>query len=87
MVGEGYPNPFNPTVTIPFTIAKAGVVEVRVINTLGQTLYQSRQDYAAGDHNFIFDSNTQLRSPVSGFYFVALRYAGHTQIRKVLLVR
>jgi len=87
IVGDGYPNPFNPSVTIPFTITQSGPVEEKVINTLGQTVFSSRQEYAAGDHRCTFDSNQLSRSPVSGLYFIQLRYGGQSQTRKVLLVR
>jgi len=87
VVGEGYPNPFNPSVSVPFTITQSGVVDARVTNTLGQTVFHSRQNYDVGEHRFIFDSNQLSRSPVSGLYFIQLRYSGKTEIRKALLIR
>ncbi|HEY3296858.1 MAG TPA: T9SS type A sorting domain-containing protein [bacterium] len=87
IVGEGYPNPFNPSVSIPFTIQNAGRVEARIINTLGQTVYQVATEYPAGEQHFVFDCNRLPASPVSGLYFVELRFSGQSQIRKVLLVK
>jgi hypothetical protein len=36
MLSDNYPNPFNPTTNIFYSIHKSGLVEIKVFNTLGQ---------------------------------------------------
>ncbi len=62
-----YPNPFNPTTNIQFSLASDSDVTIQVYNLLGQnvaTLANSR--YSSGIHAVIFDA-TNLSS---GLYFV-----------------
>ncbi|MDD5087180.1 MAG: T9SS type A sorting domain-containing protein [bacterium] len=86
-VGEGYPNPFNPAVTIPYTLPEAGAVTIRVFNSLGQTLWESVESQTAGEHRFTFDVSQLSNIPVSGLYFVRVEFAGRGQIRKLILLR
>jgi hypothetical protein len=86
-VGEGYPNPFNPVVTIPYTLPEAGAVTIRVFNSLGQTLWETSESQTAGEHRLTFDVAQLTDSPVSGLYFVRIEFAGQMQTRKLVLLR
>ncbi len=86
-VSEGYPNPFNPQVTIPFVMPETGALQIRIFNTLGQTIFESREIYPAGANRFVFDVNSASSHPVSGLYFVRFEFAGKTETRKVMLLR
>jgi len=86
-VGGGYPNPFNPIATIPYTLPDAGMVNIRVFNSLGQTLWETAESQTAGEHRFTFDVSQLASSPVSGLYFVRVEFAGQSQTRKLVLLR
>lgn len=86
-VGDASPNPFNPTVSIPFAIAETGTVEFHVFNTLGQLVFQSKGIYSAGEHRFTLDSRDFLVAPGSGMYFVEIRHNREQQLRKALMLR
>lgn len=78
-----YPNPFNPSTVIEYTIGTTGNVVLEVYNVLGQrveTLQQGVQ--TAGRHRM--DWNASSRA--SGVYFVTLRANSVTQTRKVILI-
>jgi len=87
MLGNAYPNPFNPTVTIPFSIPENGEVVFAVYNILGQQVFQSVQSLQAGNHDFIFDASRATQELVSGLYLVQLHYKGETLGQKVMLLQ
>lgn len=61
---QNFPNPFNPTTHINFTLGKPSNVKLRVFNILGQkvaTLIESRMN--AGSYSLLFDAS-QLASGV-----------------------
>lgn len=79
-----YPNPFNPTTSIRFSLPKPANVLLTVYNTIGQqvaTLIQRNMN--AGTHTIRFDG-TGL---TSGVYFYKLKTPLYRQSRKMLLVK
>ncbi|MCF7822569.1 MAG: T9SS type A sorting domain-containing protein [Candidatus Marinimicrobia bacterium] len=66
---SNYPNPFNPSTTIEFSIKQSGVVELNVYNTLGQEVAQLvNQKMESGTYDVTFNA----RSLSSGIYFYRL---------------
>jgi hypothetical protein len=83
-LGNNYPNPFNPTTTIEYSLANAGHVELIVYNTLGQkvaTLANERN--SAGHHQVTFDASGFS----SGVYFYKIVSKDFNQVKKMLLVK
>ncbi|MBD3166311.1 T9SS type A sorting domain-containing protein [bacterium] len=80
-----YPNPFNATTRITYTLPAAQPVEVGVYNIFGrevQRLVQGRQ--SAGTHQAVFNAGHKLPS---GMYFVRLLAGGQTRIARAVLVK
>ena len=82
---QNYPNPFNPLTTITFDVAKAGRVQMKVYNVIGQEvatiLDESKEP---GTYAVRFDAG----SLSSGVYLYALSTEqGVSSIRKMVLVR
>jgi hypothetical protein len=88
LVGN-YPNPFNPTTTIEFSLKESGNVRLDVFNVLGQkvkTLVNSQMN--AGNHSIVWDGRDANGSEVSsGVYFVKLNTDNYTSTRKMLLTK
>ncbi len=84
-----YPNPFNPTTTVAYQLAKEERVEISVYNTLGsfiKTLYSSNQP--AGSYQVSWDATNENGSKVpSGAYLIRMQTDKVTQTQKVLLVK
>ena len=80
-----WPNPFNPTTTVAFELARAGRVQLTVYNLLGQpvaTLVDG--PLAAGEHRSVFDAG----SLPSGLYLARLAVDGQgAGVEKLMLVR
>ncbi|MBZ0264334.1 T9SS type A sorting domain-containing protein [bacterium] len=86
VVEAGYPNPFNPTVTVPFTLPNAGDVQFQVFNVLGQKIFDESRTFEAGRHQFLFDAN-QHHSLVSGIYLLQVNYKDQMSRQKLNLVK
>ncbi len=86
-VSNGYPNPFNPSINVPFAIPQAGEVIFTVGNILGQQVYQADGVYEAGRHQFVFDSAKTNCELVSGVYFLQVAFKGETIRQKVVLMK
>ena len=81
---QNYPNPFNPETTIKFAIAKAGDVEIKVFNMLGQNVVTLvNQKMNAGTHQVKFDGY----SLASGIYFYTIRSGDFLKTRKMILLK
>jgi hypothetical protein len=88
-LGRIYPNPFNPTATIAYSIAEPGMVNVQVYDVKGalvRTLVNEFQP--AAEHVVSWEGNDTSGVPAaSGIYFVRLRVGGEVQTRKIALLK
>ena len=84
-LGAAYPNPFNPTATVPFHIAQAGAVRLSVYDVLGREVARLADGRVeAGRHTAVFDAS---RLP-SGTYFVRLTTAdGFAATQRITLLK
>jgi len=84
-----YPNPFNPSTTLSFSIPTASHAELNVYNIRGQkvkTLVRGKLE--AGHHQFSWDGNNDVGEKVSsGVYIFELQAGDRIQGSKVLLLR
>ncbi|MBN1351400.1 T9SS type A sorting domain-containing protein [candidate division KSB1 bacterium] len=83
-LSDNFPNPFNPSTTINYSLAHNGVVELNIYNTLGQkvrTLVNKHQK--SGLHTVNFDA-TDL---ASGIYFYKLSAKDFSQVKKMILIK
>jgi hypothetical protein len=81
---NNFPNPFNPTTNIRFSLPESGFVSVEVFNVMGQrvaTLVNS--DMAAGTHTVTFNA----ANLASGTYMVRMQSGNFTSIQKMMLVK
>ena len=79
-----YPNPFNPSTTIEYSLPQDGKVTLTIFNVSGKVVYLLKDEYQqAGNHSATWDST---RFP-SGLYFCILQANGFTQTKKMMLVR
>ncbi len=87
---RNYPNPFNPTTLISFSIHEESNVELTIFNIKGQkvkTLINSNLDQ--GTHSVVWNGEDELNVPVStGIYFYKLNVNGKTEgTKKMLLLK
>jgi hypothetical protein len=84
-----YPNPFNSTVRIDFTIPSGHQeTEVAVFNIVGRKVITLWQDKTAGSFSAFWSGTDAQGLPVSsGLYFINLKSNRQSQIQKVILLR
>jgi hypothetical protein len=87
---SNYPNPFNPSTTIKFSMPKAGHLSLNVYNVRGQlvkTLIDGARP-AGADQSIVWDgSNNQGSNVSSGVYFYEARTNGEVKVQKMALVK
>jgi len=89
-LGHNYPNPFNPTTTIPLRMAAGtGPVRVEVYNAAGQRVRLLWDDtFPAGQHHLVWDGcDGAGRVVASGVYFFRAVVGGRAATRKMTLSR
>lgn len=81
---SNYPNPFNPTTNISFTLPMSQNVEVVVYNVLGQRVaVLANQLMAAGTHTMTFNA----AGLASGVYIYQVRAGSIVQNKTMMLVK
>jgi hypothetical protein len=82
-----FPNPFNPSTTIVYSIPESEHVELTVFNVKGQkvkTLIKEQKN--AGTHSIQWDGSDEQGNPVSsGIYLYRLQNNAKNLVRKMLL--
>ena len=80
-----YPNPFNPTTTVEFDLAKAGVVDVTVYDLQGRkvaNLYNGNLEASQG-YTFNWDAS----NVASGQYFARISAPGFSDVINMTLLK
>jgi glucuronoarabinoxylan endo-1,4-beta-xylanase len=81
---ESYPNPFNSTTTIRYSLSEPADVTLRIFNMLGEevaTLVSTRME--SGSHTVRWDATGQP----SGMYFFRLQAGELTETRKLVILK
>lgn len=84
-----YPNPFNPTTLIGYTLATDSRVKLTVFNLLGQEVRTLVDEYQhSGPKSVWWDGKDENGNQVSsGIYLYQIRVGESTQTKKMVLVR
>jgi hypothetical protein len=79
-----YPNPFNPSVTIPYELSSNGNVAIDVYDVAGKKVASLVNEYKyAGNYNIHFDASNLS----SGNYLVKMTFDNKTVAQKISLVK
>jgi len=84
-----YPNPFNPTTTIAFEIAREGWIVIEVFNNKGQKVKTLVNDVrGAGKHVVVWKGDdVSGRGVGSGVYFCKMVCGEFVEVRKMMVVK
>jgi len=85
---QNFPNPFNPTTVIPYSIAQTTTVRITVFNMLGQQVRTLVDDVMnPGAYKVAWDGKDDLGKTVSsGIYFYRLDAGRFSLVRKMILL-
>jgi photosystem II stability/assembly factor-like uncharacterized protein len=92
---QNYPNPFNPSTKIKFTIPNVEthrdaslLTTLKVYDILGNEVATLVNEYRpAGNYSIEFNPESSIKHPASGIYFYRLTAGGHSETKKMLLLK
>ncbi|MBL8017153.1 MAG: T9SS type A sorting domain-containing protein [Ignavibacteria bacterium] len=83
-IAVNYPNPFNPSTNILFSLQRAGHVKITVFDVLGRTVSNLLdKEMETGDHSVTFNAENLN----SGVYFYRVETPEGTEIQKMVLMK
>ncbi|RNC83984.1 MAG: T9SS C-terminal target domain-containing protein [Balneola sp.] len=83
-VAQNFPNPFNPTTTIQFSLAESVPVRIEVFNALGQRVALIvDEQLTAGYHQIPFNAS----SLSSGVYYYRIEAGSFVETRSMVLIK
>jgi photosystem II stability/assembly factor-like uncharacterized protein len=81
---QNFPNPFNPSTTIKFSLPEGELVNLRVYDVIGNEIAELlNEERSAGTYSVEFDASKLA----SGTYIYKLQAGGKTEVRKMLLIK
>ena len=84
ILDQNFPNPFNPTTKISFSIPRAGLVNLKVFDISGREVADLVNEFKnAGQYRITFDGS----SLSSGVYFYSLSSQNFRETKKMILVK
>jgi hypothetical protein len=89
LLTANYPNPFNLSTTINFSLPEAGHAELVIFNVMGQKVRNLLSgEMTPGEHSIVWDGCDDSGVPVTtGVYFSRLRNSGSTVSGRMMLVK
>jgi hypothetical protein len=84
-----FPNPFNPTTNINFSLSAEQNVTISVFNIKGQKVKTLINDVLEmGHHNVVWNGDNSIGNSVgSGVYFIRMQTNGYEKVEKVVLMK
>ncbi len=85
-----FPNPFNPSTTISFTLPLEKAISVRIYDVSGRVVRTlvNNEIYQKGTFDVVWDGTGDAGNPVaSGTYLYALEYGNFRQSRTLTLIK
>jgi flagellar hook assembly protein FlgD len=84
VLSQNYPNPFNGSTTIRYSLPEPSYVTIEIYDILGlkvETLVQGIQP--AGRHQIVWDAGDAS----SGVYFYKIMTPGHSEAKRMILIK
>ena len=83
-LSAAYPNPFNPSTTISYTLANTANINLSVYNISGQLIENLKNGYQdAGSYEIVWDASEQP----SGIYLLRLQSENESFNQKLMLMK
>jgi len=82
---QNFPNPFNPTTTINYSIPKASIVTLKVYNALGVEVMTLVNGEFQSANNYTYTADFSKLS--SGVYYYTIKAGDFSSTKKLMLVK
>jgi parallel beta-helix repeat protein len=87
---SAYPNPFNPSTNINFSLEKQSKVDIRIYNIQGKEVWNwgNNLEYGSGSHNITWNAIDDMGNQLStGVYFIKLVAGNQIATQKVIFMK
>lgn len=85
-LGQNYPNPFNPQTQISYSIAKDGLVKIRLYDILGKQIATLVNNYRTAG-NYKVELNADYLKMATGIYYYTIESNSFFDTKKMMLVK
>jgi photosystem II stability/assembly factor-like uncharacterized protein len=83
-LSQNFPNPFNPSTKIKYSIPKSDIVQIKVYDILGKEIRTLLNVYKqAGTYEVVFDASDLT----SGVYFYKIISGSYVETKKMIMLR
>jgi len=88
-LSQNFPNPFNPSTNIAYSLKASGHVELSIFNILGQEVRQLvNEQQSAGNYTAFWDGRDNTGTTVaSGVYFYRITSGDFSDIKKMVMMK
>ena len=88
-LSQNFPNPFNPSTVINYSVPSAGSVNFAIYNMLGQLVWSSSVNHtSAGNYKIQWNGKDSVgKSAASGIYLYSLQMNNSKITKKMMLVK
>ncbi len=88
-LNSAYPNPFNPSTTLSFSLKEQGDVNLDIYNQKGQKVRSLISgSLSAGEHQIVWHgTDDQGRQVASGLYFYRMKSGKYSSTRKMIMMK
>ncbi len=88
-ISSAYPNPFNPTVSIDFSVPEKTDVNIQVFDLLGKNVFTYQQDLTnPGKYRFQWNARDNSGNNVaSGIYIIAIQHKKNIYKQKITFLK
>jgi hypothetical protein len=88
-ISKAYPNPFNPTVNIDFSIPEESDITIQIFDLLGRNVFNHEQNFnTAGKYRFQWHGVNDSGTPIaSGVYFVTIQHKANIFKQKITFLK
>ena len=87
---QNFPNPFNPSTTIRFSLPERSAVRLEIYNSLGQrvTVLYAGEELEAGVHQVVWNGVDQYnRAVASGMYIYRIQAGEFTDVKRMIFLK
>lgn len=86
---QNFPNPFNPTTTIRYSLLKASPLTIRIYNAVGQLVWELNEPLKSpGSYQLIWNGRDLQGLPVpSGIYLYQISTEDFSAVKRMILVK
>ncbi|RMD48633.1 MAG: T9SS C-terminal target domain-containing protein, partial [Ignavibacteria bacterium] len=88
---QNFPNPFNPTTQITYSISKFNkpqFVKLTIYDLIGQTIATLvSEKQPPGNYKVTFEASSEMSRLTSGIYLYTLRVGNFSQTKKMILLK